>query len=72
LKAHTKDDIQVIREAHAHDLDGHPTPSVCTLQYVGEAPMSNFHSAFRTIWDVHGRWDHPMPAARFAKFVEQL
>jgi hypothetical protein len=34
--------------------------------------MFNFHGTFRTIRDVHGLWDHPMSAAHFAKFIEQL
>jgi hypothetical protein len=71
-KTHTEDDVRVIHETHAHDLDGHSTPSVCTLRYVGKAPTCDFHGTFRTIGDVHGLWGHAMSTAYFAELVEQL
>jgi hypothetical protein len=64
--------IQVIHEAHAHDLDGHPTSFVLHLRYISKAPAFDFHRAFRTVRDVHRLWDHSMSAARFAKLIEQL
>jgi hypothetical protein len=72
LKTHAEDDVRVIQEAHADNLDGHPTPFVLTLRYVGKSSAFDFHGTFRTVRDVHRLWDHPMSAARFAKLVEQL
>jgi hypothetical protein len=69
---HAEDDIQIIHEAYTHDLYGHPTPFVRTLRNIGKASAFDLHSAFRTVRDVHGLWDHPMSAARFAKLIEQL
>jgi hypothetical protein len=70
VKTHAEDDVQVICEAHAHNLDGHPTPFVCTPQYVGKAPASGLYGTFRAVRDVHGLWDHSMLAACFTKLVE--
>jgi hypothetical protein len=70
--AHAQDNIQIAGHVHAHDLDGHPTPLVHTLRYVGKAPAFDFHRTFRTVRDVHGLWDYLMPAACFTKLVEQL
>ena len=71
-KTHAEDDVHVIYEAHAYDLDGHPMSFVCTPQYVSKAPASGLYSIFRAVRDVHGLWDDSMSAACFTKFVEQL
>jgi hypothetical protein len=68
---HAADDVQVV-DVHAHDLEGHPTPFVRALGYVGKAPAFNFYGVFRAVRDVHRLWDHVMSAACFAKFIEQL
>jgi hypothetical protein len=71
-KTHAEEDIQITGLAHTHNLDGHPTPLVCTLRYVRKTPAFDFHRAFRTVGNVHRLWDHPMSTARFAKLIEQF
>ena len=69
---HAEDRTPVTSDVHAYNLDGYPTPFVCTLRYVGKSSAFDFHGAFGTAWDVHGLWDHAVPAARFAELVEQF
>jgi len=70
---HAEDCTSVTSDGHTHDLDGYLTPiRVCTLRYVGKTSGFDFHGAFGTVWDVHGRWDHAMSAACFAELVEQF
>ena len=41
-KTHTEDKVKVTGDVHAYDLDGHATPLVCAVRYVGEAPALDF------------------------------
>ena len=63
--------MQVAGDVDPDDLDGNLTPFVCTLRYVCKTPASDFHGTFRAVRYAHRLWDHPMPAACFAKLIQQ-
>ena len=65
LKTHTEYDVQVAVDGHTHEFDSHPTSLICTLRHVGKTPSRDLRGGLRTVRDVHGLWEHPMPAARF-------
>ena len=69
---HAEDDVQVVGDVHAYNLDGHLTPLVCAPRHISIPSRFDLYGVSRTVWDVHGLWDHAMSAARFAELIEHL
>ena len=70
-KTHTEDVVDAICEGHADNFDCHANPFVHTLPYVGITSTKSIHSALQVDLDMHRRRNPVVPAARFAKFIEQ-
>ena len=69
---HAEDDVQVVGDVYAYNLDGHLTPSVCAPRYISIPSRFDFYGVPRTVWDVHGLWDHTVSAAQLAELIEHL